>query len=258
MKKAFQIGNLIALIATIIINYLSNTGVINGNTMKIMSDKYHNLFTPAGYAFSIWGLIYLMLIGFVIYQARSLFKKSDDDDFIKQIGPWFIYTCIFNCAWVFAFLYDEILLSILFMAIILRSLLAIVLRTGMELSNGPVKKFAFVWWPFCIYSGWITVAFIANVSVYLTKIGWNGFGLSQMVWALIMILVATAINIFMIWNRNMREYAMVGVWALIAIAVENFKFDHPTVSYFAIALAVIIFINVMIHGYKNRKELPWM
>jgi len=67
MKKIYQITNGVALVITVIINYLSNTGIFNGETMATVSAKYQNLFTPAGYAFSIWGLIYLGLFGFVIY-----------------------------------------------------------------------------------------------------------------------------------------------------------------------------------------------
>lgn len=91
----------------------------------------------------------------------------------------------------------------------------------MELSNPPFKKIIFLWWPFCIYSGWIAVALIANIAAYLTKIQWDGFGLSQITWTIIMILVAGAINLFMTWKRNMREFTLVGVWGLVAVAVTN-------------------------------------
>src|SRR5699024_2789607 len=101
MKKTLQILNPIALVITIFINYLSATGLLSGQTVGQISAKYDTLFTPAGYAFSIWSLIYLMLVGFVIYQALSLFKfkKVKNDDFVLQIGWWFIITCICNCLW---------------------------------------------------------------------------------------------------------------------------------------------------------------
>ncbi len=101
------------------------------------------------------------------------------------------------------------------------SLVKIILNTRMELDDLPLKKIAFVWWPFCLYSGWITVALVADAAAWLTKIHWNGFGISGMAWAIIMIIVAGIINLIVTWNRNMREYALVGSWALIAIAVAN-------------------------------------
>lgn len=153
MKKTLQIANGIALVATIIMNYLSNTGVFNGNTMKTISDKYHNYFTPAGYAFSIWGLIYIGLFAFVIYTGRSLFKKTKDDWPVLEIGWWFVISCVANSFWVVAFLYDYIGLSVLIMIVMLISLIKIILNARMELDDLPLKKIAFVWWPFAIYAG---------------------------------------------------------------------------------------------------------
>ncbi|MBE9601900.1 carboxypeptidase-like regulatory domain-containing protein [Pedobacter sp. MC2016-24] len=89
MKKILALTNGMALIITIAVNYLSNTGALNGNTMKTVSDQYFNYFTPAGYAFSIWGLIYVGLIGFVFYTGRSAFKKDDSDPILLKIGWWF-------------------------------------------------------------------------------------------------------------------------------------------------------------------------
>lgn len=256
MKRTLQILNGFALIVTIVMNYLSNTGIFNGKTMADISVKYGNYFTPAGYAFSIWGLIYLLLLGFVIYQGRSLFKPVKEDNTVAQIGWWFIISCVANSLWVVVFLNDYILLSVVLIGVLLFSLLKIVINTGMELDNPPLKEFAFVWWPFCIYSGWVSVAIIANIAVYLTKIGWNGFGISEAIWAVIMIILAGIINIFMIWNRNMREFAAVGVWALIAIAVAN-EGVNSVVFWTSIAVAVLVFLNISIHGYRNRKSNPF-
>ena len=257
MKKTLQIANGIALVATIVMNYLSNTGVFNGNDMKTLSDKYHNYFTPAGYAFSIWGLIYIGLFAFVIYTGRGLFKKTKDDWPVLEIGWWFVISCVANSFWVVAFLYDYIGLSVLIMVVMLISLIKIMLNTRMELDDLPLKKIAFVWWPFAMYAGWLSVAFIANIAAYLTKIEWNGFGISEITWTIIMILIAGILNVFIIWKRNLREFALVGVWALVAIAVENWN-TEKLVVYTALIVAVIIFISLSIHGYQNRKTNPFM
>src|SRR5690606_23994053 len=101
------------------------------------------------------------------------------------------------------------------------SLIRIILKTNMERWDAPVKIIAFTWWPICLYSGWITVALIANVSAYLTKIGWDGMGLSEVTWTIILIAVTVAINLLMIARRNMREFALVGVWGLVALYVRH-------------------------------------
>lgn len=255
MKKQLQILNGFALLLTIAVSYISNTGILNGNTMASVSNKYRNLFTPAGYAFSIWGLIYLGMLGFVIYYGRSLFKPAQKEDTtVQEVGWWFIISCLANMSWVLLWLYDYTLLSVLMMVVLLFSLLKIVFNLKMELHNVPLKKFLFLWWPFCFYSGWVSVALIANIAAYLKKIDWDGFGISEVNWTVTMIVVAALINIFMIWNRNMREYALVGVWSLVAIAYQN---EVKMVYWTAIVMAIIIFINISIHGYQNRKTNPF-
>lgn len=122
----------------------------------------------------------------------------------------------------------------------------------MELDFHPVKKYLFIFWPFAIYTGWISVALIADIAAWLTKINWSGWGISQIAWAIVLIIVAGVLNIFITWNRNMREYSLVGVWALIAIAVANWD-DEKSIVYVALIVTIIIFISMAIHGYKNRK-----
>ena len=255
MKKILQIANILALIVTLIINYLSNSGIFNGNTMATVSARYQNYFTPAGYAFAIWGLIYMGLLAFVIYQARGLSKKVADQWPVLEIGWWFVISCAANSLWVFAWLYDYIGFSVVIMIILLISLIKIIIDTRMELDDLPIKKIAFVWWPFCLYSGWITVALVADVAAWLTKIHWDGFGISGITWAIVMIIVAGIINLIVTWNRNMREYALVATWALIAIAVANWNTAQPVVN-IAIVVASVLFLSSGIHAYINRKTNP--
>nr|WP_321224731.1 tryptophan-rich sensory protein [uncultured Psychroserpens sp.] len=256
MKKILQIGNGIALIATIIINYLSNTGLLNNTTIGEVSGTLRTLFTPAGYAFSIWGFIYLLLITFCIYQGRSLFTKVRDDDFVLRVGWWFMISCAANSFWVVSWLYGYTGLSCVFIFLLLISLLKIVWNNRMELWDAPISVIAFLWWPFVFYSGWVTVASIANVSAYLVKINWEGFGLSPIIWTLIMIVIATIINLAITWQRNMREFALVGAWALIAIGVANFS-SETLIAYTAFAAAVILVISSALHGAKNKETNPF-
>jgi hypothetical protein len=260
-KKTLAVANIIALLATIIINYLSNTGIFNESTMASVSEKYENLFTPAGYAFSIWGLIYLGLIGFIVYQSKVFFKNEPMDDeevyeeeeTVYQIGWLFAASCVVNCLWVLAWLYDYTGISVLLMIALLYFLFRIILNTRMELQDASFKKIALVWWPFSIYSGWITVALIANIAAYLTKLGWEGFT-SEITWTIIMICIAGAINLVMTWTRNMREYAVAGAWGLIAIAVANWDGVQGIVQT-ALAVSILVLISSGLHAYKNRKRI---
>ncbi|MBN2730900.1 MAG: hypothetical protein JXR26_00595 [Balneolaceae bacterium] len=257
MKKILQIANVLALIATITINYTASAGLVSGVTIGQISDQYSTLVTPADYAFSIWGVIYLMLTAFVVYQARGLFKKIEDNDFIMQVRWWFVVSCVANSLWVVTWVFDYTGISVLMMAILFFSLLKIVVNTNMERWDAPFPKILLLWWPFCLYSGWITVAIIPNIAAYLTKIGWNGFGLSDPTWAIIMITAAGIINLYMIWTRNMREFALVGIWALISVAIRHWGL-YPGIAWTAIITSIILYINISVHGYQNRDTSPYI
>jgi hypothetical protein len=257
MKKRLQLANSFLLVSMVFINYLSNTGLLNNTTIGKVSGSLKTLFTPAGYAFSIWGLIYLLVFGFVIYQGRSLFNSTKQDDFVKTTGIWFAVSCLANISWVFSWIYEYTGLSCLFIFILLGALLKIVWNNRMELYDAPLPTIVFLWWPFVIYSGWVTVASIANISAYLIKINWSGFGVSPVTWTILMIVIALVINLWITWTRNMREFALVGAWALMAIAVAN-KDTEVIVMYAASTAAVILIVSSSIHGFLNRHTNPFI
>lgn len=256
MKRVLQILNLISLIITIAVNYFVNTGEHVAANMKAISGKYDNLLTPAGYAFSIWGLIYLGLICFAIYQARGIFNKNTDNEFVLHIGPWFIIANILNAAWVLAFTHDLIALSIVIMVFLFIALLKIILNLKMELWDAPLVTIALIWWPFSIYFGWINVAFAANISLYLVSLGFLGGSIGATAWAIIVLLLLSFIVLTMIWTRNMREYGTAAAWGVIAIGVKNLE-TSDAVSYTAFIAAAVILLNVAIHAYKNRAYSPF-
>ncbi len=251
MKKSLQILNLLTFLVAVAINYLYNSGNRAPNTVGEISDKYENLLTPAGYAFSIWGLIYLMLFLFVIYQARSLFTKSAEDDFVTAIGPWFILSNIMNASWIIAFTNDMIGFSVVLMLVFFFALLKIVVNLDMERPQVPFSRLLFLWWPFSLYFGWLNVALIANLSVYFRSLGWDGSPLPQSTWAIIILIVAGIIFSSMIWSRNMREYAVAGAWGIVAIGMNNWA-SHQDVAYTAFVVAGLLIINVLAHGFKKQ------
>lgn len=255
MKKTLQIGNIIAFILVIIVNVLASMGAINDTTIAEISNANRSLFTPAGYAFSIWGLIYLMLLGFIIYQSRSLFKPVRDDEFILKTGWWFVLSCFANIMWITFWVYGFMEYSIIAIFVLLFSLLKIVMKNRMELWDAPISVIAFLWWPFVFYSGWVTVASIANVSTYLKSIEWDAWGYGEISWAVTMIIIAGIINLAVTWRRNMREFALVGAWGLIAISVANWEIS-PTVANSALAVAIVLIISSGYHGYLNRATSP--
>lgn len=253
MKKTLQFFNVIALASTLFINYLSNTGIINGKTIGSVSNNIKSLFTPAGYAFSIWAAIYLLLLGFSIFQARSLFTKVKDDDFVEKIGLWFIFSCLANSFWIFSWIYGYTGVSCIFIFLLLISLLKIIVNLDINLNKVSSFKYTFLYLPFIIYSGWVSVASIANVSSYLTKLNWTGFGFSDEIWTIIMILIATNINLFITLKRKMYAFAYVGSWALIAIGIAN-KNTHQIITNTAYLAALLL---ILISLFKQIKPVKY-
>jgi hypothetical protein len=250
MKKILAVINTVVIAATIVFNSIASSGGINGNTVGGISDKYDTLFTPAGYAFSIWGIIYLGLIAFAIFQLRRAFSKDKESDFILQAGPWMTVANIANILWLYAWLNEHIGLSLVMMLVILVSLLILVIRLNMERWDAPFPILVFVWWPIGIYTGWIAVATIANVSSFLVSLEWMAL-LSAEGWTVLMILVAVLLNLAIILLRNMREFAAVGIWALLAISVRHWD-SIPELQWTALIGAIVLFLAISVHGYLYR------
>lgn len=254
MKKFYAIANFIVVVLTIIWNYVANAGLINDSTVGQISHKYGNLLTPAGYAFSIWGLIYLGLTGLSIFLIKRVFFSNKEDDFVLQIGPWLIIANIASMIWLYFWLNEKIGLSVLFMFIILISLIVIIIRTNMERWDAPLPIIAWIWWPIDLYAGWIAIASITNVASYLKLFDLQIFQ-NELAWTVSMIIVATIINLLMIIFRNMREFAAVAVWAIIAIAVRHWD-SIPEIQWTAAVCAAVLLVVISIHGYQNRETNP--
>lgn len=232
-------------------NYASNTGLFSNENVADISHKYDTLFAPAGYAFIIWGAIFLLAIGFVIYQW-ILLKRKDSQQYIERTGIWFGVSNIANTAWLYCWLNEQIGLSVICILILLLSLVVLTVRLRLELDDEPVRTIFFIWWPVSFYLGWIMVATIACIGAWLTSTGWNGFGMSENVWTIILIIIACIIYLRLIQKRNLRESAAIGIWAFIAIAVRQWNI-HSDIVYAASGAALILVVANGLHFYKNRK-----
>ena len=237
--KTRQITNIVALVAVLVVNWLATSLPINGVTPGEISDSVPSLFTPAGYVFSIWGLIYMWLLAYVAYQALPGQRGSA---FVERIGYWFAISSFFNVAWIFSWHYQQFVLSLLLMLGLLGSLLVLYVRLGVGREAVLMRDRLLVHAPFSVYVGWISVATIANFSVLLYTAGWSGFGIAPAVWTVIVMLVATGLGIAMVVDRREIAYPLVIVWALVGIAVQ--RMDIPTIALTAwvavVALLVVL------------------
>ncbi|KPL73142.1 hypothetical protein AC812_15215 [Bellilinea caldifistulae] len=231
--------NLITLVFTIVVNTLANALPINNRTTGEISDSYPVLFTPAGYVFAIWGLIYLSLLGFGIYQ---LLPSQQKNSHIDRIGGWFIAANLFNGAWIFAWHYGLIPLSMLVMLGLLISLLAIYLRLGIGVQEASPADRSLIHFPFSLYLGWISVATIANASVLLYTLNWDGFGIAPEVWTGVVIVIGGLLAIAMIHYRNAITYPLVIVWAFSGILFKAGGSEQIANIAGAVAALILIFL----------------
>jgi hypothetical protein len=212
-----RILNLIAVLVTLVVNWLANALPLNGQTTAAISDRFPVLFTPAGYVFSIWGLIYIGLLAFSIYQ---LLPSQAANPRLQRIGWWFALSCFFNCAWIFLWQYNLFLLSLAAMLGLFLSLLIIYLRLhGGEPGASQVST-GELWMvnvPFSVYLGWISVAMIANFAVVLNYTGWNATDLTAVILTVLILLVGVGLGVAMTLVRQEIAYPLVLVWAYIGI-----------------------------------------
>lgn len=237
--RTLQILNVLGFVLVITMNTLANTLPINGYTTGELSDRFPNLFVPAGFTFSIWGLIYLLLLAFVIYQARSWWKPEAKVDFVQTIGPWFFISCLANASWILAWHYLLTPLSLVIMLLILSSLVIIYrrLRIGEPVTSSAERWLVHV--PFSIYLGWITVATIANITTVLVDQGWAGGSIGEASWARIMVAAAALIGLYFLWKKRDVPYALVIIWALYGIAAIRYNNWLLLVIYVGIILLSI-------------------
>ena len=232
-SRRWQIAaNIVTLVFTLVMNTLANTLPLNGRNTGEISDSFDALFTPAGYVFGIWGLIYLGLVGFTIFQALPGQQRNVR---VAATGWWVALSNLANGIWVIFWHYEQFVLTIVVMLVLLVSLLVIYQRVT---ANAPVPGDTATRWlvqaPFSLYLGWISVATIANAAVVLLVLGVNP-GAAGVWWTVLMIAVAATLAL---WLRD-PIFTLVIVWAVVGILLKRAEFA-PIVA--ACALAVVVCI----------------
>ncbi len=244
-----QFINILAFVFMMVINGASEAIPLNGQTSAEISNRLPIFFVPANYVFSIWGVIYTLLIIFIVYQALP---SQRENPYLQKIGYWFAFTCIANGTWLVLFHYNLFALSMVAMSILLAAL--IVIYTRIEVGIGNVSN-ATRWCiqiPFSTYLGWITVATVANAAYVLYDAKWNGFGLSGEVWAAIMLVIATVITLTIIVTRRDIAYSAVLLWALVGIVIK--QSGVPLVAGTAGVVAAVILLVLVWRLFTGRGD----
>ncbi len=242
--------NVVVLVGTLIVNGMANALPLNGQTSAEIANRLPILFVPANYVFSIWGVIYLFLIGFGIYQALP---SQRENPLLRRIGYLFALSSIFNSSWLFLFHYEQFPLSMVVMVGLLLTLIAIYVRIGIGKTAVNNRDKWLVQIPFSIYLGWITVATVANAAYVLYAANWDGFGISGPIWAAIMLVVATGITLRIIIERADVAYTAVIVWAFTGIVVK--QAGTPLVAVTAGLMTVIVILALITRRTPLGRQL---
>ncbi|HPN14843.1 MAG TPA: tryptophan-rich sensory protein [bacterium] len=261
MKNTFyflKITAAVGFLAMIYVNYLANALPIGGVTTGEASDAYANLFTPAGITFSIWGLIYLLLGAYVVYQfVYPKHNKSEKHEkLLSEINRYFILSSLANIAWIFAWHYGVIWLSVIIMLL----LLACLIKLAEIFKKQSLKALDYICikLPFSLYFGWISVATIANITVLLVSLNWNRFGLLDVFWVILILFVGAGVGIWRMLKDRNPAYGLVFVWAYSGIVLKHLTKDgfagqYPNVIISAIACIGLLILSV-VYLYINKSS----
>jgi len=212
-----QITVVLITLITIVINILANALPINGLNTGQISDTFKVYFVPAGYVFSIWGIIYIGLIAYAVYQALPAQRANPR---LQATGWWVVLGGLANCAWIFLWQYEQFGGTVGAMLILLASLIMVYLRLGIGHTKVSTGETWAVRIPFSIYLGWITVATVADIGDVLWFVKWNQFGISAAAWMVVILGAVLIIAGLMNFLRRDVAYALVILWALAGIAAR--------------------------------------
>jgi hypothetical protein len=244
-----QWTTILITVAVIVMNFLANALPLNGLNTGEISDRFQVFFVPAGYVFSIWGLIYIGLIAFSIYQALPAQRENSR---LRRIGNWYALSGAANIAWLILWHYEQFETTLFAMFTLLLSLIFIYLQLGIgKKPVGGLEKWV-VDAPFSTYLGWVTVATIANVTSVLDYVKWDGWDIAPQTWAVIMLGVAVLLAAVKSFTRRDVAFQLVLVWAFIGIALKQAA--APLVANAAWAAAALVALMIVVVLLTNRRR----
>jgi benzodiazapine receptor len=247
----FQAVNVVAFVVTIVVNGLAgSTTLLGGVTSADVSDMYPTLVTPAGFTFAVWGVIYALLMVFTVYQ---LLPRNRDKPFLSQVGLLFGLSSVCNICWLFLWHYGYVTYSLVLMFALLASLILVYLRLDIGRAAVSLREKICVHLPFSVYLGWISIATIANVSVALTAVDWDGWGIEPSTWAVAIIGVALVLTLAVLATRKDVVFGLVVVWALVGILSKQSDFQSIVLAAeVAIAVTLIAVCAVIVVSKFKR------
>lgn len=256
-NKTLSVINIFLYLGMIIVNALANALPINSMTTGELSDSYPNLFVPAGITFSIWGIIYLLLLVFVVYQVAAVYGKKNRFALTIRQNQVFSLTCILNAAWIITWHYQLILWSVVVMIALLLCLISLYNSLYNVNIESGMGKFAFRV-SIGVYLGWISVATIANLTALLVFRNWDGFGLSENIWTIAVMVVGFILAVLVTLRNRDIFYSLVIIWAYYGIIIKRTADmvahqDIITTAWIVIVLTALLIVYTLISSCASGK-----
>lgn len=257
----------IAWAAMIAVNALANILPINGYNTGQISAFYPNKFVPAGFTFSIWGIIYMLLLAYnitiTIFLTRSNLTSHPAQEYIQRVNRFYWWTCACNILWILCWHYLQVELSLLVMFQLLIILIRLFISGRKGIRMFPLWLQTLLIAPFTVYLGWISVATIANITAYLVKINWKGGPLEPEIWSAVMITIAIVLSLFMLLRFRIAGFPLTIAWALWGIRAgqgAESELLWRISSAGVICLLVVVFIERIVTYFftsNNFKSIGW-
>jgi benzodiazapine receptor len=248
----YQVSNVVAVVAALIVNTLANALPLSGVTTGQVSDSYPNLFTPPGYVFSVWGVIYALAVVFMINQARP---SQRGEPYLTQIGFLYLIGALANMSWLFIFHHSYgvpqlFVVSLVPMVVLLLCLLSIYERVGIGKREAPRNEKLAVHLSISVYLAWISLATIANIASVLNVLIPGIPEPVQALWTTLVIVVALVISSLMVLTRRDIAFGLVFIWASVGIALNRIAI--PLIFATSIVAAVAVAILIVLAPFIKR------
>lgn len=248
--------NVVGLLAMIIINAMANLLPINDQRTDTIASQYDNLFMPAEFTFNIWSIIFAGLIAFVIYLGVGLKRNKPVPELVLgQLGIVFFLSCIANLGWIIAWHFEQFTLTIIFSSTLLLALIDLNKRIRtISSENSTQSDFSwFVRMPFGLYLGWMCIAVLSNVTVFLHSNEWH-FGLSESLWSLMMIIASGFIALWLLSRFRLISAAMAVAWGIAGILFKRLNQEIP-VSIQVVSVLMLVLIGIGIARIYRKKQI---
>lgn len=259
--RNLAILNAVSLFIHLGFSLLAQLKVFSTKNVGEISDQYRSLFTPSSNTFLIWGLIYLSLIAFCTYHLIKAYKTDKSHPAnrdLQKTGTLFIINNLFTAAWLIVWVNDEIFICVLLILVQLVTLIMMHLRLNIHDASRSFASKAFTQFPLSIYLAWITIATIANISTWLTSVGWSGWGISRINWTITMIAIATFLTVSVINRKKNVFFGIVVLWAFYGIMTKRTA-ENPVeyepiivVTYGAMGIVTLSSLFGLIRNLRRR------